>query len=104
LGGLAGVPEWAAEGHTPQGVYGAGQGGPLPGDVTLPGLADASGASAVQAPPRGVEDRAAVACPAPLTLAADQLPAARNRSTTLCGIRPRGETSILFALAHARTA
>lgn len=40
----------------------------------------------------------------PVPLAADQLPAARNRSTTLCGMRPRGETAILLALAHARTA
>src|SRR3954454_24590615 len=32
-----------------------------------------------------------------------QLPAARNWSTTLCGMRPRGETLIFFALAHART-
>jgi transposase-like protein len=40
----------------------------------------------------------------PSTLTADQLPAARNWSTTLCRMRPRGGTSILFALAHARTA
>lgn len=43
-------------------------------------------------------------CPSPPARPAYQLPAARNRSTTLCGMRPRGETSILFALAHTRTA
>src|SRR3954469_17836798 len=47
------------------------------------------------------QDRAAL--PGPVTRPAYQLPAARNWSTTLCGMRPRGGTLIFFAFAQART-
>src|SRR5829696_9127509 len=86
------------ESHTAQ-----RHGGPLPG-----GRGAASGVSLgrVSGPGSAVRvgEPTAVACPGPPALAADQVPAARNRSTTLCGMRPRGETSILLVLAHARTA
>jgi hypothetical protein len=52
---------------------------------------------------RWMGDRTEQLCPV-LSPSAYQLPAARNWSTTFCGMRPRGETLILFALAQARTA
>src|SRR4051794_10423658 len=52
----------------------------------------------------GTANSARVRAPEAPSLPASQLPAARNCSTKLCGMRPRGETFILLALAHARTA
>src|SRR3954454_16529932 len=63
-------------------------------------LREARGGSAARA--GGATATGPSALPGPVTRPGYQLPAARNWSTTLCGMRPRGETLIFFALAHAR--
>src|SRR3954451_20688301 len=97
------ISERAAYGHAPR-RNGAGPGWSATRRSRLTGSADLTDPSAVQAAARQGEDEAVLVCLVPPLVTANQLPAARNRSTTLCGMRPRGETSILFAWAHARTA